>query len=69
MLLRLIYIVIILVTFVVCKIMYKENERIKISQGYNRTTLAEEFHIDINELDIMKIWLDGDDTDLIMENR
>lgn len=51
------------------KIMYKENELVKISKGYNRTMLAEDFHIDVNELDIMKFWLDGDDTDLIIHDQ
>ncbi|KKN57201.1 hypothetical protein LCGC14_0564470, partial [marine sediment metagenome] len=47
------------------KIMYREENHVKISQGLNRKALAEDFEIDIDEVDIIGIWIDGDDTDLI----
>ena len=51
------------------KIMYRDKTGIKMSQGYNKKTLAEDFDISIDELDIMGIWIDGDDSDLIVNKQ
>ncbi|MHA1716194.1 MAG: AAA family ATPase [Promethearchaeota archaeon] len=50
------------------RVFIERDDGVKIFQGYNRELLARELGIDVSEVDIIGLWMSGDDSDISIRN-